>query len=116
MEVLKSFALVALGMLINQFYNSLMWKKFYEGRKDGRGDHDRKITWRTETPNGLPCKKECPDRIPGCHSHCKKYIEAKQKLDEKNTKIRAKRDAEIAVSSYIAHRVSEETKKPLKSR
>ena len=42
MDVLKSFALVALGMLINQFYNSLMWKKFYEGRKDGRGDHDRK--------------------------------------------------------------------------
>lgn len=42
MEVLKAFGLVALGMLINQFYNYLGWKKFYEGRKDGRGEHERK--------------------------------------------------------------------------
>lgn len=41
MEVLKAFGLVALGMLINQFYNWLMWKKFYEGRKDGRGDFEK---------------------------------------------------------------------------
>lgn len=36
MEVLKAFGLVALGMLLNQFYNWLGWRKFYEGRKDGR--------------------------------------------------------------------------------
>lgn len=42
MEVLKAFGLVALGMLINQFYNYLGWKKFYEGRKDGRGEYERK--------------------------------------------------------------------------
>lgn len=42
MNVLQAFGLVGLGMLINQFYNWLMWKKFYEGRKDGRGDYERK--------------------------------------------------------------------------
>lgn len=42
MEVLKAFGLVALGMLINQFYNWLMWKKFYEGRKDGRREYEQK--------------------------------------------------------------------------
>lgn len=41
MEVLKAFGLVALGMLLNQFYNWMMWKKFYEGRKDGRGENER---------------------------------------------------------------------------
>lgn len=60
MEVLKSFALVALGMLINQFYNSLMWKKFYEGRKDGRGDHDRK----DNVANGNAKRTSVQERMP----------------------------------------------------
>ncbi len=39
MDVLKAFGLVALGMLINQFYNWVAWKKFYEGRKEGLKQH-----------------------------------------------------------------------------
>lgn len=42
MKIWQAFGLVAIGMLINQFYNWLMWKKFYEGRKDGRNEHERK--------------------------------------------------------------------------
>lgn len=42
MKIWQAFGLVAIGMLINQFYNWLMWKKFYEGRRDGRGDYERK--------------------------------------------------------------------------
>lgn len=42
MDVLIAFGLVALGMLINQFYNYLGWKKFYEGRKDGRREYEGK--------------------------------------------------------------------------
>lgn len=37
-----AFALVALGMLLNQFYNWLAWKKYYEGRRDGRAEPERK--------------------------------------------------------------------------
>lgn len=43
MNVLQAFGLVALGMFINQFYNWLMWKKFYEGRKDGRAERERSV-------------------------------------------------------------------------
>ena len=35
MNVLVAFGLVALGMLLNQFYNWLAWKKYYEGRREG---------------------------------------------------------------------------------
>lgn len=41
MKIWQAFALVALGMLLNQFYNWIGWKKFYEGRKDGREEHER---------------------------------------------------------------------------
>lgn len=35
MNVLVAFGLVGLGMLLNQFYNWIAWKKYYEGRKEG---------------------------------------------------------------------------------
>ena len=43
MNVLQAFGLVGLGILITQLYNCLMWKKYYEGRKDGRADHERNV-------------------------------------------------------------------------
>lgn len=34
-----------------------------------------------------PCK-DCPDRVPSCHSKCEKYITFRRELDEKNAAIR----------------------------
>ena len=33
-------------------------------------------------PKDVPCKKDCPDRTPGCHDGCEKYQEWRKKLDE----------------------------------
>lgn len=60
MDVLKAFGLVALGMFINQFYNWVAWKKFYEGRKDGRGDHERKDTVAKGNTKRSPLQERLP--------------------------------------------------------
>lgn len=43
LNVVIAFGLLAAGMLLNQFYNWLAWKKYYEGRKDGRAEHERSV-------------------------------------------------------------------------
>ena len=37
----------------------------------------------------IPCKP--PDRYPGCHSHCQRYIEAKAKHDQEKAIVDRKR-------------------------
>lgn len=29
----------------------------------------------------FPCTPDCPERVPGCHDHCKRYMEARAKYD-----------------------------------
>lgn len=37
MNVWICFALVGVGMLLNQFYNWLAWRKYYEGKREHNG-------------------------------------------------------------------------------
>lgn len=76
-----------------------------------------RMPWRTEFGNDFSCcEKDCPDRHMACHTGCIKYMKAKENHDKKQAEIRAKKDAEGAVSEYITRRVSEATRKPIKSR
>lgn len=43
--------------------------------------------------------KDCPDRYPGCHDHCKKYKREKEIWDKQ--KIEDAKEKEIA--DYICH-------------
>lgn len=54
-------------------------------------------------PTDNPCKRDCPERSPTCHSTCPKYATYREKLNEKNALINKKReenrrldDAEVA--------------------
>lgn len=75
-----------------------------------------RMPWRREFGNDFPCKKDCPDRHMACHTGCIKYMKAKDAYDKKQAAIRAKKDADGAVSEYITRQVSEATRKPIKSR
>lgn len=75
-----------------------------------------KMPWRKEFAIEWPCRRDCPDRHMGCHTGCEKYLKAKEKNDTKKKAVRSKRLAECAVNEYIARRVSETTRKPIKSR
>ena len=44
-----------------------------------------------------PCTRDCPDRVPGCHDHCKRYIEKKAVLDE----LKAKDRIDQGITTYI---------------
>lgn len=72
--------------------------------------------WRREFANDYPCVRDCPDRHMACHTGCIKYMKAKEANDKKKADLRAKKDAEGAVNEYISRRVSEATRKPIKSR
>lgn len=42
----------------------------------------------------IDCCYQCPDRYPGCHGECEKYIQQKKELEE--SKAEAMRKAEIS--------------------
>lgn len=75
-----------------------------------------KIPWRKEFGNDFPCAKDCQDRHMACHTGCIKYMKAKEANDKKKAEIRAKKDADGAVSEYVTLRNSKLTGKPVKSR
>ena len=75
-----------------------------------------KTLYLREFRNEFPCVRDCPDRHMACHTDCIKYKKAKEDNDKKKAEIRAKKDAEGAVSEYISRRVSETTRKPIKQR
>lgn len=73
-------------------------------------------TWRREYANEWPCARDCADRKQGCHSNCEKYKDAKKKNDARKAELRAKRDAEFAVKTYVAKRISEVSRTKIKER
>lgn len=75
-----------------------------------------KMPWRREFGNEFPCRKDCSDRHMTCHTGCIKYMKAKEDYDKKKAEIRAKKDADGAVSEYKTIQVSKATRKPIKSR
>lgn len=64
----------------------------------------------------FPCKPDCEKRCVGCHATCKEYIDAKKVYDEKQAKIRAKKDAENDVKVYVVDHYCSATGKPYKQR
>lgn len=47
------------------------------------------------------CCKDCPDRYPGCHDHCEKYIKAsKEWQDYKNMIYEGKRASEYDLHKF----------------
>ena len=36
----------------------------------------------------FPCTPDCPERVPGCHDHCERYIRAKEKHDQEKAEAR----------------------------
>ena len=49
--------------------------------------------------NGAPCKG-CTDRVLGCHSTCKKYIDFKLNNEELNRKIRKQGEITGVLNRY----------------
>lgn len=41
---------------------------------------------------GIHCCKDCPDRIPGCHSKCQKYQTEKAQYERDKAKVKAEID------------------------
>lgn len=44
--------------------------------------------------DNAPCK-DCPDRYPGCHSKCERYLELRARLDARNEQRRKARESYI---------------------
>ena len=42
MNIWAALGFIALGMVLAHVYNWLAWRKYYEGRKDGRDWRERK--------------------------------------------------------------------------
>lgn len=40
----------------------------------------------------ITCCKDCPDRYPGCHGKCEKYIKERSDYDAKRSEYRKKYD------------------------
>lgn len=43
-----------------------------------------------------PCAKDCENRTPGCHDHCKLYKAWKEEQDEEKAALRKERESTIA--------------------
>ncbi|MBQ0112161.1 MAG: hypothetical protein KBT03_03435 [Bacteroidales bacterium] len=43
----------------------------------------------------ITCCYQCPDRTPGCHSKCEKYLQ--QKAEWEATKIQMRKDAPVTI-------------------
>ena len=56
-----------------------------------------------------PCKP--PDRYPGCHDHCKKYIEQKAINDAQNEAIRKKNAISYGITTQRTAGVTKALKK-----
>ena len=57
-----------------------------------------------------PCK-DCKERQIGCHSYCRKYIEFRMNLEERNARIREEKMIENAVEETIANGIYRSRKK-----
>ena len=55
-----------------------------------------------------PCK-DCPDRSPGCHDKCQKYIEAKKAETEIKEKRRNEREKQNAIKALHKHRCTKKS-------
>ena len=49
----------------------------------------------------ITCCFECPDRFPGCHGSCEKYIQQKAELDKRKEEARKKRDVEVGLNRFL---------------
>jgi hypothetical protein len=55
--------------------------------------------------------KGCPDRHPGCHSTCQKYLEEKAQYEELRAENAKKRAIEYEIYSQRSERVYKATKR-----
>ena len=46
------------------------------------------------------CTRDCPERIPGCHSTCKRYKEKRAEFDKK----KAIQDMQNSINSYVSEK------------
>lgn len=48
----------------------------------------------------ISCCKDCPDRLPCCHSHCAKYIQEKAEYDETMAQKRKEQNLKIGLDGF----------------
>lgn len=59
----------------------------------------------------ITCCYQCPDRFPGCHGSCEKYIQQKADFDKVKAEARKKKDIEAGLISSLCDRIHRSVKK-----
>ena len=59
----------------------------------------------------ITCCYQCPDRFPGCHGSCEKYIQQKAEFDKAKAEVRKKKDIEVGLTSCLCDRINKSVKK-----
>lgn len=54
--------------------------------------------------------RDCTERHPGCHGKCEKYINERKVYEEKQSKIRAKKESEAMVIQFKRKQVEKSIK------
>ena len=50
--------------------------------------------------NSITCCYQCPDRFPGCHGSCGRYISAKAENNSRNEEIRKQKAIQQGLKEY----------------
>lgn len=61
------------------------------------------------TGHTITCCKDCPNRFPGCHSTCEKYIQQKNEYEKAKAERKAKSAVQQGLNEYkfdFGHRVT----------
>lgn len=59
----------------------------------------------------ITCCKDCPDRYPGCHSKCDKYIKARAEYDAVLNEHRKHLDVSLALTQQRCDVIHKATKR-----
>lgn len=59
----------------------------------------------------ITCCFQCPDRFPGCHGKCEKYIQQKADFEKTKEETRKKRDIEHGLNASIYECIQKTAKK-----
>ena len=59
----------------------------------------------------ITCCYQCPDRFPGCHGSCEKYIQQKAEFDKAKAEVRKKKDIQMGLDRCLCDRIHKSVKK-----
>ena len=58
----------------------------------------------------ISCCQNCPDRYPGCHSHCEKYIQEKAEYDATMAEKRKEAEIRNGLNSFLYNSIEKTNK------